>query len=95
MAVAEVPVNALLPMMAQGVDIEGLEVTLERGNGALLLGLPQSSAQASDRQRVLPLATHTGTAQSGTVQSGAGWDRPARLSQLPGLTLWELLGPQP
>ncbi len=86
-AVAEVPVNALLPMMAQGVDIEGLEVTLERGNGALLLGLPQSSAQASDRQRVLPLATHTGTAQSGTVQSGAGWDRPARLSQLPGLVV--------
>ena len=83
-ALAEVPVSALLPMMAQGVDIEGLEITLERSNGALLLAMPQSSVQSGVRQQTLPLLPHGATQQTGAEPS---WERPARLSQLPGLVV--------
>ena len=82
-ALAEVPIYALLPVMAQGIDIKGLEVTLERGSGALLMSVPQASAQAS-RQRLLPLAQSATNAQTGPVPS---WSQPARLSQLPGLVV--------
>lgn len=39
-AVAEVPVMALSSVLVQGVDISGLEVTLERPDGHLLFGVP-------------------------------------------------------
>ncbi|PJI96642.1 diguanylate cyclase/phosphodiesterase [Acidovorax sp. 69] len=39
-AVAELPVVALSSVLVQGVDISGLQVTLERAGGQLLLGVP-------------------------------------------------------
>jgi diguanylate cyclase (GGDEF)-like protein len=39
-AVAEVQVALLASILVQGVDIVGLEATLERGNGQLLAGVP-------------------------------------------------------
>jgi diguanylate cyclase (GGDEF)-like protein len=39
-AIAEVPVMALSSVLVQGVDISGLEVTLERADGQLLFGVP-------------------------------------------------------
>ena len=85
-AMAEVPVSALVPMMAQGIDIQGLEVTLERSNGALLLGMPRSSVQAGARPQALPLPPDSGAAKAG-AGAGSGWGRPARLSQRPGLVV--------
>jgi diguanylate cyclase (GGDEF)-like protein len=40
MAIAEVQVAYLASILVQGVDIVGLEVTLERGNGQLLVSTP-------------------------------------------------------
>ncbi len=40
LSVAEVPTSMLATVLMQGSDIEGLEVTLERGRGQLLLGIP-------------------------------------------------------
>ena len=39
-AIAEVPLNLLTNIMVQGVDISGLEVTLERTSGELLASMP-------------------------------------------------------
>ncbi len=47
LAVAEVPTAMLTTVLMQGTDIAGLEVTLERGNGQLLLGIPDSGARSS------------------------------------------------
>lgn len=85
-AMAEVPVSALVPMMAQGIDIQGLEVTLERSNGALLLGMPRSSVQAGARLQALPLPPDSGAAKAG-AGAWSGWGRPTRLSQRPGLVV--------
>ena len=83
LAVAEVPVHALVSVMAQGVDINGLEVTLERGNGALLLSVPQANAKVV-RQRSPSLAQDSAADHTQPVPS---WNRPARLSQAPGLVV--------
>jgi diguanylate cyclase (GGDEF)-like protein len=40
LAVAEVPIAMLAAVLMQGTDIAALEVTLERSNGQLLLGVP-------------------------------------------------------
>ncbi|MBP6483845.1 MAG: EAL domain-containing protein [Rhodoferax sp.] len=40
LSVAEVPTSMLATVLMQGSDIDGLEVTLERGRGQLLLGIP-------------------------------------------------------
>jgi len=40
LAVAEVPTSMLVTVLMQGSDIAALEVTLERSNGQLLLGVP-------------------------------------------------------
>ena len=39
-AIAELPIALLNTIMVQGVDIEGLQVTLERSNGQLLASVP-------------------------------------------------------
>ncbi len=58
LAVAEVPTAVLATVLMQGTDIAGLEVTLERGNGQLLLGVPNQYASpvaagaAQDRARL-------------------------------------------
>ena len=45
LAVAEVPTATLTTVLMQGTDIASLEVTLERGNGQLLLGAPTQDAR--------------------------------------------------
>jgi diguanylate cyclase (GGDEF)-like protein len=40
LSIAEVPASMLATVLMQGSDIDGLEVTLERTNGELLLGIP-------------------------------------------------------
>ena len=54
-AVAEVPINLLTALLVQGVDIPGLEVSLERTSGELLISLPIQTDTALPR-RALPLA---------------------------------------
>ena len=51
-AVTEVQISNLAKIMAQGVEIEGLEVTLERNNGQLLASVPPNEALLGQ-----PLAT--------------------------------------
>ncbi len=43
LAVAEVPVSALVSVLMQGVDIAGLQVLLERSSGPVLLSVPESA----------------------------------------------------
>ena len=48
--VAEVPITLLRDIMVQGVDIPGLEVTLERTNAELLISLPIQTHQTPPRR---------------------------------------------
>ena len=43
LAVAEVPITALVSVLMQGVDIAGLQVLLERSNGRVLLRVPEGA----------------------------------------------------
>ncbi|MES2584630.1 MAG: EAL domain-containing protein [Pseudomonadota bacterium] len=45
LAVAEVPTSMLTTVLMQGTDIAALEVTLERGDGQLLLAVPNQDAR--------------------------------------------------
>ncbi|MBC7918205.1 MAG: EAL domain-containing protein [Rhodoferax sp.] len=47
LAVVEVPTAMLTSVLMQGVDITGLEVTLERSSGHMLLGVPHDITRAS------------------------------------------------
>ena len=49
LAVAEVQIPLLSTIMAQGVDIEGLAVTLERADGELLVSVPASDVLSGTR----------------------------------------------
>ena len=76
LAVAEVPVVQLMRVLVQGADIEGLQATLERGNGELLLG-NVATGQVS------------GIRLSPSLDSQPSWDHPqnmrARLSPVPAI----------
>lgn len=48
LAVAEVPVEMLVSVLMQGVVMPGLEVTLERSNGTLLLALPDRQGRTGE-----------------------------------------------
>ena len=54
-AVAEVPITLLTGIMVQGVDIPGLEVTLERTSGELLASMPVQT-DGTRRPHTPPLA---------------------------------------
>ncbi|WP_284407691.1 EAL domain-containing protein [Acidovorax sp. SUPP3434] len=54
-AVAQVPTSMLVSVLTQAVDISGLEVTLERGQGQMLLGF-SGRGDARHRARVHPLS---------------------------------------
>ncbi len=82
-ALAEVPTSALVPVMTQGVDIAGLEVTLERSSGTLLLSVPELVSTPAGR-RPPSLEELALTALTASVQA---WDQPTRLSQRPGLVV--------
>jgi len=78
LAVAEVPTALLATVLMQGTDIAGLEVTLERGNGQLLLGVPNPEARSDLVRNALRGA--------GTGAAGAELSR-ARLSDVPALVV--------
>ncbi len=71
-AVAELPVAALSSVLVQGVAINGLQVTLERAGGQLLLSVPnrEETLAPTLTPRLVDL-----------TESGQNWDAPARLSR--------------
>lgn len=78
-AVAELPVSALSAVLVQGVDISGLQVTLERAGGQLLLSVPQREEHVAPTLAP-PLAD--------LAISGPEWSAPARLSADPALVVF-------
>jgi diguanylate cyclase (GGDEF)-like protein len=71
LAVAQVPVSMLIPVLMQSVDIAGLEVTLERRNGELLVSMPARTGSESTAL-VPPLPD---------LEGRTGWVQSARLTQ--------------
>jgi diguanylate cyclase (GGDEF)-like protein len=70
-ALAELPVTSLSSVLVQGVDISGLQVTLERAGGQMLLSVPGRE----------DAVTHTLSPPLETLDdSGPHWRAPARLS---------------
>ena len=78
LAVAELPVSALSAVLVQGVDISGLQVTLERAGGQLLLSVPNRE-DASTTVLTPPLDQVVGL--------GPQWEAPARLTGEPALVV--------
>jgi diguanylate cyclase (GGDEF)-like protein len=78
-AVAELPVAALSSVLVQGVAINGLQVTLERAGGQLLLSVPnrEETLAPTLTPRLVDL-----------TESGQNWDAPARLSRELGLVVY-------
>ena len=74
--VAEVPLTLIVSILVQGVDISGLEVTLERGNGQLLASMPTLEQKLGSRVEP-PLGQRRDTARALRA--------PARLSGAPAL----------
>ena len=84
-ALAQVPVIALVPVVLQGVGVEGLQVTLEHSNGTLLLSIPQIQAlSVAVRPPPPPLSRTALASGAAPVQD---WYQPARLDQRPGLVV--------
>ncbi|WP_082485916.1 MULTISPECIES: bifunctional diguanylate cyclase/phosphodiesterase [unclassified Acidovorax] len=78
-AIAELPVSALSSVLVQGVDISGLQVTLERATGQLLLSVPH-------REENLP-PTLSPPLQM-LAAEGPSWSAPARLSGEPAFVVY-------
>ncbi len=78
LAVAEVPIVALVSVVMQGADIAGLEVTLERSHGPSLLSVPDRSGLATTRPVV---SLHV------SKPAASFWDRQARLTTAPALVV--------
>ncbi|MFZ2309823.1 MAG: EAL domain-containing protein [Rhodoferax sp.] len=78
LAVAEVPTAMLSSVLMQGTDIAALEVTLERGNGQLLLGVPSQDSRSNPM-----MVPALGGGGPGGGEPGAF----ARLSQVPALVV--------
>ncbi len=78
LAVAEVQLPLLTSIMIQGVDISGLEVTLERGNGQLLASAPALD-QLSGKNLTPPLGNRAGLNEAQHLS--------ARLSGLPAIVM--------
>ena len=71
LAVAEMPVGSLAGVLVQGMDIAGLEVTLERASGQLLLTMPRQEA-ALARGLTPPLAAPEVTGPQGDARQPLG-----------------------
>ncbi len=78
-ALAELPVASLSSVLVQGVDISGLQVTLERAGGQMLLSVP-SREEAVTQTLSPPLDT--------LDASGPEWRATARLSGEPALVVF-------
>ena len=73
--VAEVPTAALVSILLQGVDIKGLEVTLERAQGDVLLAIAPN-AEVAWGQAPVPLGAKP--------QQISTWEQSTRLGLAPG-----------
>jgi signal transduction histidine kinase/ActR/RegA family two-component response regulator len=62
LALAEVPVSSLTTILAQSIQIPGLEVTLERDNGELLASVPPNDQLGALLGSALPVRALSGTA---------------------------------
>ena len=78
-AIAEMPVSGLSSVLMQGVDITGLQVTLERAGGQLLLSVPNREENTAP-MIAPPLAA--------LEVSGESWRAPARLTGEPALVVF-------
>ena len=78
-AIAELPVSALSSVLVQGVDISGLQVTLERAAGQLLLSVPY-------REENLTPTLSPPLQQ--LAADGPSWNAPARLSGQPAFVVY-------
>ncbi|HEY2190617.1 MAG TPA: ATP-binding protein, partial [Caldimonas sp.] len=76
LVVAEVPVSILTTILAQSIQIPGLEVTLERDDGELLASVPAQDAQLAQRLAE-PLPAH--------ALSGSAIHAPGRLDGAPAI----------
>ncbi|SDM49768.1 diguanylate cyclase/phosphodiesterase [Oryzisolibacter propanilivorax] len=85
LAVAQVPVDALVGVLLQGITQSQVELTLERAQGELLVGLapPQGLLE---RLRASGAPVHDGQALQ-----DAGWDGRTRLHGEPGLVAARML----
>ncbi len=77
-ALAELPLVGLSNVLVQGVNISGLQVTLERADGQLLLSVPSRDEAAGSTLKV-PLPQ--------LIASDEQWQTPARLSGVPALVV--------
>ena len=77
-AIAQVPTSMLVSVLTQAVDISGLEITLERGQGQMLLGF-SGRGDARHRARVHPLS------EVGTPISA--WGQGARITGVSALVV--------
>jgi len=75
LAIAEVPVDILAKILAQSIQIPGLEVTLERENGELLASVPPNDQ----------LGALLGTSLPAPALSGAAMHIPGRLDGAPSI----------
>ena len=78
-AIAELPVGALSSVLVQGVDITGLQVTLERAGGLLLLSAPNRE------EAITPVLSPP---LQEVAALGQAWKAPARLSGEPALVVY-------
>lgn len=78
LAVLQVPVSMLAAVLAQGADIPGLEVTLERGRGEMIIGI-SGRGEARSRARLPSLGDE--------APAFSAWDQPARLTGVPALVV--------
>nr|WP_315493974.1 EAL domain-containing protein [uncultured Rhodoferax sp.] len=78
LAIAEVQVSLLATILVQGVDIERLEATLERGNGQLLASVPAMDSLSG---------TLLKPALGGRATLDGALRMPARLSGVPALVV--------
>jgi len=76
LAVAEVPISIVTTILAQSIQIPGLEVTLERDDGQLLASVPLRDAQ---------LGALLATPLSATALSGDAMHLPGRLDGAPSI----------
>ncbi|GAD22816.1 EAL domain-containing protein [Acidovorax sp. MR-S7] len=79
LALAQVPVDALVPVLMQGLSMSDLEVTLERGRGEMLIGV---AAQQSLVERTQAAGPPLGDAGGIAADS---WGGSARLSGAPAM----------
>ena len=80
-AIAELPVGALSAVLAQGVDIPGLQITLERANGLLLLSVPSREDPSAPASVLTPPLADV-------LALGQKWQAPARLTREAALVLY-------